>query len=123
MKYFLWEKKLEEAIVQFRLALSNCNLHDMGYSSPMIIWINKRGGHANIHERLDHFLCNEEIPQLCPLAVVDHLNFSKSDHSSILLQLTGRKKERRNKSKRDSPFQFEPFWVKEDDCFEAIRNN
>ena len=47
-----------------------------------------------------------------PKAQVEHLDFSKSDHRPILVRL---EEVQRNESrKKNKPFCFEPFWLKEE---------
>ncbi|PON98092.1 Endonuclease/exonuclease/phosphatase, partial [Trema orientale] len=43
-------------MVNFQMALSNCNLSDFGFMGSFVTWNNKRGGKANIQERLDRFV-------------------------------------------------------------------
>lgn len=44
----------------FREAVKECNLMDLGSSGRLMTWSNKRYGHGLIEERLDRFLCNKE---------------------------------------------------------------
>ena len=44
------------AMVDFRVALSNCGLMDVRYSGPMITWHNKQVNGNYIQERLDRFV-------------------------------------------------------------------
>ena len=72
-------------ILNFRMALFNCNLVYLGCKGPMITWINKIGKGNYIQERLDRFVCEKKWQEMFPQALVEHLDLSKSNHRPILL--------------------------------------
>lgn len=46
-------------ISDFREALRDCNIKDVGYNGYSFTWGNGRFGPNFVEERLDRFLCNE----------------------------------------------------------------
>jgi hypothetical protein len=64
----------------FQDALTDCELEDLGFSGDNFTW--KRG---RIRERLDRAVANGEWNIMYPGAVLQHLEYTKSDHRPILL--------------------------------------
>lgn len=64
----------------FRDALSDCNLEDLGYSGDPFTW--KRG---RMRERLDRVVVNGVWQNMHPGGMVQHMEFSRSDHRPLLL--------------------------------------
>ncbi|KAK2647852.1 hypothetical protein Ddye_015341 [Dipteronia dyeriana] len=102
---------------QFRQAVDDCNLIDLGYSGPRLTWNNKRDGKWNIQERLDRYLPTNQWRDKFWNASVFHLGFNSSDHRPILLNCTpvfpfsfG----------KDRSFKFEPFCLKEADYHSTV---
>ena len=96
-------------------ALDDCDhLADLGFVGPTITWNNKRGGGANVQERLDRYVVNSDWRLFFPEARVSNLSFSSSDHRPITLDLF---EWRLTDKKNDKyPFRFEEWWVKEQGC-------
>lgn len=46
-----------EEITEFKIAIQDCGLYDLGWSGYPYTWSNKRFGGNLIEERLDRFLC------------------------------------------------------------------
>ena len=88
--------------------MSNTGAIGLGFTKPSFTWSNRREGLANIKERLDQCLCNQEWQLLFPKARVKHLCNLNSDHNPILLD-THFESETLNR-----PFRFEAMWTKED---------
>jgi hypothetical protein len=78
---------------------------DMGFVGNKFTWSNHRSGLANVWERLDRGLANQEWVKLFPNSLINHLPTTKSNHCPILLSTTGTY---RNIPK---PFRFEAFWT------------
>ncbi|KAI9187395.1 hypothetical protein LWI28_027648 [Acer negundo] len=63
----------------FRQAIEECNLSDLGYTGPRHTWNNKREGKSNIRERIDMFLAKEKWRDRFVKVKVDHMGFFSSD--------------------------------------------
>ncbi|KAL7139391.1 hypothetical protein ABFS83_09G047600 [Erythranthe nasuta] len=91
------------------LTLDNCQLSDIGFEGYPYTWSNRREDPHTIRSRLDRVCANEEWNNIFPLASVQHLHCSGSDHLPILLLLkrpTAPPRRRRNR-----PFWFESMWT------------
>lgn len=88
-----------------RRIMDDHDLIDLGFIGHAITWNNKRGGMANIQERLDRGIANVEWKFLFPEAIIIHLPTFNSDHRPILLQT--------NPQMHHSPknFKFESMWI------------
>ncbi|PON76875.1 Endonuclease/exonuclease/phosphatase [Parasponia andersonii] len=104
--------KAPGAILDFRMALSDCELSNLNFSGPVFTWQSKHDGQIYVQERLDRFLSDEQWRALFPFADIQH--YSKSDHRPIILRLEGYPRWRH--IKKENLFCFEPFWLREDDC-------
>lgn len=102
----------------FRLALEDCELNDLGFSGPKFTWTNKRGGSDLIQERLDKCVCNVGWRNLFPLASVSHLDFWKSDHRPIVLNIV----DRLPTVSRGHRFHYESAWAARDDFHRIVSN-
>lgn len=89
---FNWEKdggslRCENQMATFRNALENVNLHDLGFSGPILTWNSGKEDMHRICERLDKVVANDAWRN-------NHLNFSvkhgfttSSDHLSLLVDM------------------------------------
>ena len=105
-------------MVQFRNALSFCNLYDLGFTGDRFTWSNNRGGRQFTKERLDRACGNTTWLNHFANHKVSHLDCSQSDHKPILVQTT----DTRTIGKKKRIFRFESAWSKEEDCEDLIRN-
>lgn len=77
-----------DAMAEFRQALSDYKLIDMGFSGLPFTWSNRRFGSTNlIEERLDRFLCSFSWQDLHFSSSVSHLTSWASDHCLVLLEV------------------------------------
>lgn len=74
-------------ILRFREAVSDCNLHDLGFDGPSFTWVITRGG--GIKEKLNRFLASTTWNDLFIGARVSHLDPSKSNHVPLTLSFDG----------------------------------
>ncbi|KAL0001351.1 hypothetical protein SO802_015132 [Lithocarpus litseifolius] len=81
---------------------------NLGFIGSRFTWPNKREGLANIEERLDKAVCNQEWQCLFPKAGVKHLIAPASDHAPILLDT------HLDHLVRAKPFRFEAMWTSDD---------
>ena len=96
--------------------ISNTGAIDLGFTGPSFTWSNRREGLANIKERLDQCLCNQEWQLLFPKAGVKHLCNLNSNHNPILLD-THFEFESLNR-----PFRFKAMWMKDDSSRAVVDN-
>lgn len=89
----------------------NNGLIHLGFSGNAFNWSNKRGGNANIKERIDRGLASTNWRSLFPRATISHLPAIGSDHNPILMDTVG---EICNYPK---PFKFEKMWTTSQESF------
>lgn len=93
--------------------LSNLGLIDLGFHGHPFTWSNKRAGSANIQERLDRGVGNNEWISLFPYSSIFHLPAIGSDHNPIILNTS-------IDSLCPKPFRFESMWLDDITCFETV---
>ncbi|XP_023915429.1 uncharacterized protein LOC112026997 [Quercus suber] len=96
--------------------MSNTGAIDLGFNGPSFTWSNRREGLANIKERLDQCLCDQEWQSIFPKAGVRHLCNANSDHNPILLDTH---LEPENPLR---PFRFEAMWTKAEESRLVIKH-
>lgn len=92
---------------EFVSFVNHNGLVDLGFNGNAFTWDNRRHGRANIKERLDRGLTNQDWVHIFPNAFIKHLPAAASNHNPILLS-TGS-----NYFHSPKPFQFEAFWVRD----------
>jgi hypothetical protein len=95
----------------FRDVLDDCDLIDLGFIGEPFTW--KRG---RIRERLDRVIVNNAWNIMHPGAVVKHLEFARSDHRPILLDMDFQI----IPSNPNSSIKFEAKWLHEKDFIEVV---
>ncbi|KAK2647698.1 hypothetical protein Ddye_015187 [Dipteronia dyeriana] len=112
------------AVSDFREAVEDYNLEDMGFTGPKFTWSNKREGASSIAERLDRGLCNDQWKGMFPNYRVKHLDFWGSDHRPMILELFASVKNRVNGLPRNGRrFFFEECWSDEKDCKDTVSSS
>ena len=86
----------------------NTGAIDLGFIGHSFTWSNRREGLANIKERLNQCLCDQEWKTLFPKAGVKHLCNSNSDHNPIMLDT------HLDTEELSHPFHFKAMWTKEE---------
>ncbi|KAK2656633.1 hypothetical protein Ddye_009685 [Dipteronia dyeriana] len=81
-------RKNWSAMSDFREAMENSQLEDIGFQGPKYTWSNKKYGNGLIMERLDMGLCNKEWKTLFLVFGIRYLDFWGSDHRPILLDFS-----------------------------------
>jgi hypothetical protein len=89
----------------FRDALTDCNLHDLGYIGDKFTW--HRG---KIRERLDRVLVNDAWKNKFTGASLENLPYSRSDHRPLLLLL---EEQESHDTYGPRVLRFEARWLKE----------
>lgn len=113
------DKKSSNAVAttssgRFRRFLDEHGLIDLGFEGHAFTWNNKRGGCANIQERLDRSVVNEEWRLMFPEAKITHLTALQSDHRLLLLHTNP------PPPSLPKPFKFESMWIGHQDTTPII---
>ena len=106
----------KSSISHLRDFMSNTGTIDLGFTSPSFTWSNKKEGLANIKEKLDQYICDQEWQSLFPKVGVRHLCNSNSDHNSILLDTI------LEPDVLSWPFRFEAMWTREEESRSVVEN-
>ncbi|KAL5745800.1 hypothetical protein ACOSP7_026946 [Xanthoceras sorbifolium] len=77
--------RLYSLITNFRSALVDCDLGDLGFRGDCFTWCNGRCGDGLIQERLDRFVGNIDWRMQFPVYTVTHLEYWGSDHRPVLI--------------------------------------
>ena len=101
----------------FRVALEDCGLADLGFSEHKFTWTNRRPGSAHTKQRLDRATANRVWMEKFPASLVSHLFSHASDHLPILLKTM---KDRQARGRGIGGFKFEENWLLWDDCEEVV---
>ncbi|KAL5783938.1 hypothetical protein ACOSQ2_006330 [Xanthoceras sorbifolium] len=102
----------------FRSIVELCDFVDLGFSGLLFTWNNKRGGSRNVQERLDRFFATSQWVNLFSGIKVEHLGFMFSDHRPISAKFVCGGSN--ISGGRDRKFRFEPFWLKDEECYSVI---
>ncbi|XP_074305507.1 uncharacterized protein LOC141640720 [Silene latifolia] len=103
---------------EFREAMNDCELLDIGFSGNNYTWWNRRSGPAAVYERLDRALATVSFLEACPMIQLSHLDFDKSDHVPLKLAMFSPEKVRKGKR-----FRFEDMWAQSEDCEDVVRDS
>lgn len=98
-------EKPNRLLNNFRKALNDCKLMDMGYFKKPYTWIKKREDVVVVKERLDSCVCSSQFYQIFPLSRVKHLDFTSSDHCP--LEIVVRKSYTNQRKPQERRFRFE----------------
>uniref|UniRef100_A0A2N9HFT5 Reverse transcriptase domain-containing protein n=1 Tax=Fagus sylvatica TaxID=28930 RepID=A0A2N9HFT5_FAGSY len=94
--------------------VSNTEAIDLGLNGLRFTWSNRREGWANVRERLDRGLCNDDWQRLFPRAGIKHLSAPNSDHSPIILDT------HLELQKGVRTFRFEAMWARDESSLEVV---
>ncbi|KAL0295205.1 UNVERIFIED_CONTAM: LINE-1 retrotransposable element O protein [Sesamum radiatum] len=104
----------------FKDALSNCDVHDIGFSGDPFTWCNRHASPSTVYERLDRACANMDWSQLFPEALVSHLPMSRSDHKALLIKL---KDCQRVPPRLSRPWRFEAAWLQLEHCERVVADS
>ena len=85
-KFGKLEKNWSE-IYEFKKAIDEVGLMDLGFKGNKFTWCNRREADATVYLRLDSALANLGWQNLCPGMEVKHLAASHSDHVPIKVEI------------------------------------
>ena len=101
----------------FRVALENCELTDLGFNGHKFTWTNQRLGSAHTKQRLDKAVADKDWIEKFPASSVSHLFSHASDRIPILLRTMN---DKRFRGRGVGGFRFEESWLLWDDCEEVV---
>ncbi|GMI64491.1 hypothetical protein HRI_000118400 [Hibiscus trionum] len=108
----------ERQMDDFRNALQDCGLNDIGYRGPWFTWEWGKLSSNLIRERLDRGVANSGWWELFPYFSLDHLPHAFSDHCPLLLNTSSVQPG----SNRTHHFRFEAAWLTEESCESEFQN-
>ncbi|XP_042939567.1 uncharacterized protein LOC122274609 [Carya illinoinensis] len=111
-------QRAELQMNQFRGALEDTMLYDLGCRNGFYTWSNRHNDHSFTKERLDRCVANNKWRDMFRSASVQGLSARSSDHLPLLVLTRGNEVRQR---RGQFPFRFEASWVKEEDCEEKIK--
>lgn len=112
--------KPKRMMENFRQALEDCGLHDLGYVGDTFTWRNNHHAAASfIKERLDREVANTQWRSKFPLVRVINGEQRHSDHRPIIVDV-GERELRRWEGPREVLKKFEARWLEEEDCMEKV---
>lgn len=123
--FFSFEKQRGRARPQrqmesFRSALSDCELHDLGFKGRWYTWERGKFATTNIRERFDRGVANGLWWDLFPDYSIDHLVHSFSDH--CLLLVTTKALSARGHGGEVRSFKFNADWCVDMECENLIKD-
>ncbi|KAF5464041.1 hypothetical protein F2P56_014152 [Juglans regia] len=101
----------------FRLALIDSGLSDMGCKGDKFMWFNNREGSHFTKERLDRACANVKWLEMFCRANVTTEVASSSDHRSILVSIALGGQEF---VRGERPFRYEACWAQRKDCHQVV---
>ena len=106
----------------FRMALADCGLRDLGCKGDKFTWRNNSHNASNyIKERLDRAVATKEWCNRFPAYTVVNGDPGHSDHKPLTIQVEASLNYLKVRNERNK-FRFEARWLDEEDC-ETIVNN
>ncbi|XP_071680546.1 uncharacterized protein [Lolium perenne] len=115
-EHFSRRKRAERLMSEFREALSDCDLHDIGFIGTPWTFDNKQKGDRNVKVRLDRAVASPEWSLRFPNTRLRHIISSRSDHLPLLLT--------EDESAEFSPGnymrRYEVFWEREPSLASAV---
>ncbi|KAA3484076.1 reverse transcriptase [Gossypium australe] len=109
----------ERQMMDFCMALEECNLIDLGFLGHWFTWERGRFKATNIRERLDRGVANPNWIEFFPNYQIEHLTHSFSDHCPLLLDTMGGS--RMDMQHKGRKFRFEAKWCLESSFDGTIR--
>lgn len=110
--------RARDLMEDFKGALTECRLSDLGASGPKFTWYNKRRGSDFMKKRLDRAIVNKLWCEFFPHAEVAVLANRASDHNPLLLTLNACAGGAVNMRR---PFRYEARWSKLGGFKEVVR--
>ncbi|KAL0449729.1 UNVERIFIED_CONTAM: hypothetical protein Slati_1529300 [Sesamum latifolium] len=105
-------------ISDFRQALNDSDLSDLGYSGSKFTWCNRRQHPDTVRARLDRAVANPAWLDRFSRYTVTHIAACQSDHKMVILEMVQQGVQTRRR--RTAQFRFDARWLESDDCKRVI---
>nr|AAM18736.1 putative reverse transcriptase [Oryza sativa Japonica Group] len=113
--------KAQSAMDEFRHALTDCGLDDLGFEGDAFTWRNhSHSQEGYIREWLDRAVANPEWRAMFPAARVINGDPRHSDHRPVIIELEGKNKGVRGRNGHND-FRFEAAWLEEEKFKEVVK--
>ena len=99
----------------FRDVIDECSFMDLGYVGPKFTWAKHYVDGHSIRERLDRCMATNSWFQKFPGTRVHYLSCMSSDHSPLLINLSGLPEPKKKRC-----FRFEEMWLSDPSCGETV---
>ena len=109
------------SINEFREALRDCELMDVGYTGYPFTWSNGRFGSGFVEERLDRFACNKAWSDFFVDCAASNLDTWSSDHCPMLMVVHERDGGVTFGGRHSSRFHYEDMWGPYAACKDIIK--
>ena len=100
----------------FRDVIDECSFMDLGYVAPKFTWAKHFVDGHSIRIRLDRCMATNSWFQKFLGTRIHHLSCMSSDHSPLLINLSGLSKPMRKRC-----FRFEEMWLSDPSCGETVK--
>ncbi|KAL9436888.1 hypothetical protein AB3S75_022853 [Citrus x aurantiifolia] len=107
-------------ITDFREALRDCDLLDIGYKGYPFTWSNGKFGPAFVEERLDRFVCNGAWRDIFSDVVATNIDTWTSDHCPVMMEVQTRGCGMNFNQRRATRIHYEDMWSPYDGCKEIV---
>lgn len=108
-------------ISEFREALQDCNLVDLGCKGYPFTWGNGRFGFDCVEEMLDRFLCNKELRERFDDCAATNLKTWTSDHCLVLMEVYEKGSGLSYLKKSAKRVHYEDMWSSYEACKEIVQ--
>ena len=107
-------------IHDFREALRDCDLLDVGFEGYLFTWSNGRYGPTFVEERLDRFVSNNAWRDIFSDCAATNIDTWTSDHCPVLMKVQERGNGMINNKRQATRSYYEDMWSPYDACKEII---
>lgn len=103
-------------VANFKEAVNDCNLEDLGYRGYPFTWSNRRFGPHFVEERLDRFLGSKDWRSSSFDLIATNLNAWGSDHTPIMLEIQDQKHFIGRNMRAGRRIHYEDMWSHYEEC-------
>ena len=106
---------------EFKEAIRECNLRDMGWNGLPFTWLNKRYEAGLIEEHLDRFLCNKSWGSFFHENAAETVVIWTLDHNLILMDFEEKGRKIRYERRSTRRIHYEDSWSSYDQCKQIVK--